>query len=153
MGAVKAPRGHNIYTEKGMITMRKAYKIILIPEENELHPYTVFIPDFNTYTEGDDIADAIYMARDSIGLMGITMQDDGESIPEPDTAEYTLEADSIVTYVDVDFAEYRRKHENKKVKKTLTISSWLNEAAEQAHINFSRTLEEALKDKLEIESR
>ena len=133
--------------------MRKAYKIVLIPEADEPHNYTVYIPDFDTYTEGDGIADAMYMARDAIGLMGITMQDSGDEIPEPDTVKYELEAGQIESYVDVDFAEYRRKHDNRKVKKNLTIPSWLAEQAEQAHINFSRTLEEALKEKLQIESR
>ena len=133
--------------------MRKAYKIILIPEENQPHDYTVFIPDFGTYTEGDSIADALYMARDAIGLMGITMQDDGEAIPEPGTAEYALEPGQTETYVDVDFKEYRKRHDNKKVKKTLSIPSWLNEAAESDGINFSRVLEEALRERLQMESR
>ena len=131
--------------------MRQAYKIILTPEENG--SYTVFVPDFDCGTQGKNLADAMYMARDVIGIMGITRQDMGKDIPEPDTAECAPEANDVVTYVDVDFGEYRRKHDNKKVKKTLTIPSWLNEQAEMAHINFSRTLEEALRNKLEMESR
>lgn len=131
--------------------MREAYKIVLTPEENE--SYTVFVPDFGSWTQGKNLADAMYMARDLIGIMGITLQDTGKNIPTPDTAECVAEANQIVTYVDVDFAEYRRKNDNKKVKKTLTIPSWLNEQAEMAHINFSRTLEEALRSKLEMESR
>ena len=130
--------------------MRKAYKIILTPEEKG---YTVFVPDFDTGTQGADLADAMYMARDVIGIMGITLQDMGKEIPEPDTAECIAEDGEIVTYVDVDFKEYRKRHDNKKVRKSLTIPSWLNEQAENAHINFSRTLEEALREKLEVESR
>lgn len=131
--------------------MREAYKIVLTPEEND--SYTVFVPDFDSGTQGKNLADAMYMARDLIGIMGITLQDMGKTIPTPGTAECIAEANEIVTYVDVDFAEYRRKNDNKKVKKTLTIPSWLNEQAEMAHINFSRTLEEALRSKLEMESR
>lgn len=130
--------------------MRKAYKIILTPEERG---YTVFIPDFESGTQGKDLADALYMARDAIGLMGITMQDMGKDIPEPGTVKYEAEAEEIETYVDVDFREYRKKQDNKKVKKTLSIPSWLNEAAENEHINFSRTLEEALINKLGLENR
>lgn len=130
--------------------MRKAYKIILTPEEQR---YTVFIPDFESGTQGKDLADALYMARDAIGLMGITMQDMGKAIPEPGTVKCEAEAEEIETYVDVDFREYRKKQDNKKVKKTLSIPSWLNEAAENEHINFSRTLEEALISKLGLESK
>lgn len=130
--------------------MRKAYKIILTPEERG---YTVFIPDFESGTQGKDLADALYMARDAIGFMGITMQDMGKAIPEPGTVKCEAEAEEIETYVDVDFREYRKKQDNKKVKKTLSIPSWLNEAAENEHINFSRTLEEALISKLGLESK
>ena len=130
--------------------MRKAYKIILTPEEQG---YTVFIPDFESGTQGKDLADALYMARDAIGFMGITMQDMGKAIPEPGTVKCEAEAEEIETYVDVDFREYRKKQDNKKVKKTLSIPSWLNEAAENEHINFSRTLEEALISKLGLESK
>ena len=133
--------------------MRTAYKIILIPEENQPHDYTVYVPDFDIYTEGDSIADALYMARDAIGMMGITMQDDKEEIPEPGTVEYTLEPGQTETYVDVDFKEYRKKHDNKKVRKNVMIPSWLNEAAESDGINFSRVLEEALRERLQMESR
>ncbi len=130
--------------------MRKAYKIVLFPADQG---FMVTVPDFGCNTEGKDIADALFMARDVIGLMGITLQDMGKDIPEPDSVEFTAEANDIVTYVDVDFAEYRKKAENKKVKKTLTIPSWLNEKAEAEHINFSRVLEEALINRLEVESR
>ena len=130
--------------------MRKAYKIILTPEEQG---YTVFIPDFESGTQGKDLADALYMARDAIGFMGITMQYMGKAIPEPGTVKCEAEAEEIETYVDVDFREYRKKQDNKKVKKTLSIPSWLNEAAENEHINFSRTLEEALISKLGLESK
>lgn len=130
--------------------MRKAYKIVLTPDDQG---YLVTVPDFNCNTEGKDIADALFMARDVIGAMGITLQDMGRDIPEPDTIDFTAGTKDIVTYVDVDFMEYRKKAENKKVKKTLTIPSWLNEKAEAEHINFSRVLEEALINRLEVESQ
>ena len=132
-----------------VVKMRKAYKIILTPDEQG---YLVTVPDFNCNTQGESIADALFMARDVIGAMGITLQDMGKYIPEPDSVIFNPESEDIVTYVDVDFAEYRKKAENKKVKKTLTIPSWLNEKAEAEHINFSRVLEEALINKLGIES-
>lgn len=130
--------------------MRKAYKIILTPDDQG---YLVTVPDFNCNTQGEDIADALFMARDVIGAMGITLQDMGQEIPAADSVEFTAKADDIVTYVDVDFTEYRKRAENKKVKKTLTIPSWLNEKAEAEHINFSRVLEEALINRLEVESQ
>lgn len=126
--------------------MRTAYKIILTKDPKG---YLVTVPDFDCNTQGEDIADAMFMARDVIGLMGITLEDMGKEIPEPDTASYELAAGDIELYVDVDFTEYRKRNDNKKVKKTLSIPSWLNEKAESEHINFSRVLEEALIERLE----
>lgn len=86
--------------------MRVAYKVILTPEENG--SYTVFVPDFNSGTQGKNLADAMYMARDLIGIMGITHQDMGKDIPVSGAAECSPKENEIVTYVDVDFAEYRQ---------------------------------------------
>lgn len=128
--------------------MRKAYKIILTKDTNV---YLVTVPDFNCNTQGKDIGDALFMARDVIGSMGISLEDMCKSIPEPDTVTFTAKADEIVTYVDVDFTEYRKKVDNKKIKKTLSIPSWLNEKAEAENINFSRVLEEGLRKVLNVE--
>lgn len=124
---------------------RLAYQVVLsrAPEGG----YTVFIPDFGSHTEGDDLADAIYMARDAISLLGITMEDDGEKIPAPGTHPAEKEHDDdIITYVDVDFDEYRRKEDQRMVKKNVTIPSYMNEAAKAKGINFSRVLQDALEE-------
>lgn len=49
------------------------------------------------------------MARDAIGLMGIDFMDDGKEVPEPGSKEVIADKDDIVTLVDVDFMEYRKK--------------------------------------------
>lgn len=128
--------------------MKNSYPILLIPEDKG---FTVYIPDFDINTQGEDLTDAIEMARDAIGLMGIDMEDDGKALPTPrklDTVKTTQ--GEIVTLVDVDFAEYRRKNEMRVVKKNCTLPSWLCYAAEKANINFSQALQEALKRELKI---
>lgn len=129
--------------------MKKVYPIILTQGEKFI---VVYVPDFDINTQGETIADAIEMARDAIGLMGIDMQDDGEELPMPSKlAEVKKEAETdIVTLVDVDFAEYRRKNDMRAVKKNCTIPSWLNFEAEKAGVNFSAVLQAALKSELNI---
>lgn len=128
--------------------MKQAYPVILTPDETG---FTAFIPDFNINTQGDDLCEAIEMARDAIGLMGIDMEDDKKVLPEPCKLEsIKREPCDIVTLVDVDFAEYRRKNERRTVKKNCTLPSWLCYEAEQANINFSQVLQEALKRELGI---
>lgn len=132
--------------------MKKAYPVILSQREKFI---VVYVPDFEINTQGTDIADAIEMARDAIGVVGIDMEDDGEPLPEP-TAVSAVKADSaadIVTLVDVDFGEYRRKNDMRAVKKNCTIPSWLNFEAEKAGVNFSAILTAALKSELKVQSR
>ena len=128
--------------------MKKVYPIIIKDTEGD---YYVRIPDFDIATQGTDIADAIYMARDAIGLVGIDMEDDDKELPKPYSKKEKIEEGDIYTLVDVDFSEYRRKHENRSIKKNCTIPSWLNEEAKNAGINFSKVLQEALIDKLKLD--
>lgn len=128
--------------------MKNTYPITLIPDE---FGYLVFIPDFNINTQGKDITEAIEMARDAIGIMGIDYEDDGKPIPAPsDIHQISVSGNEILTLVDVDFAEYRRKNDIKTVKKNCTLPSWLCYEAEKANINFSQVLQNALKHELKI---
>ncbi len=121
------------------------YPIIL---SKDADGYFVTIPDFDINTEGADLADAIFMARDAIGLIGIQYQDDNIPLPEPFSKECPLNDGDIKTLVDVDFEEYRKKHDNRMVKKNCTIPYYLNVEAEKRGINFSRLLQDALLEKI-----
>ena len=120
---------------------RKAYPIVISKESDGFY---VEIPDFDIATQGEDIADAMEMARDAIGLMGIEYLDCEKEIPEPNSVEIKADKDDIVTLVDVDFVEYRKKVDNKAVKKNCTIPYWLNVEAEKAGINYSKVLQDAI---------
>ena len=91
------------------------------------------------------------MARDAIGLAGLTLEEDlKKAIPDPNTKECKGEKGDIVTLVDIDFDEYKRQNDTTPIKKTLTIPSYLNDAALKAGLNFSQTLAEAIKNELHI---
>lgn len=124
-----------------MADRRIAYPIV-ISKEND--GYYVEIPDFDMATQGEDIADAMAMARDAIGIMGIDMEDDGKILPVPGSVKFEATEKDIVTLVDVDFVEYRRKVDNRAVKKNCTIPYWLSVAADKAGINYSRVLQDAI---------
>jgi hypothetical protein len=59
----------------------------------------------------------------------------------------------VLTYVDVDFAEYRKKVDTKTVRRNVALPSWLNYEAEHSGINVSRVLQEALIHTLHLEQR
>jgi len=128
--------------------MKATYPIVMTQGKEFI---VVYIPDFDINTQGKTEADAMAMARDAIGILGIDMQDDNEQLPIPTAlSAITAKKSDTVTLVDVDFAEYRRKNDMRAVKKNCTIPSWLSYEAEKAGINFSATLQTALKQELHI---
>lgn len=142
--------------------MKKVYPtFILNTNDGSEHPFLVCVPDMDILTEGDSLADAIEMARDAIGLAGISMEDKKEELPVPSDQKTAIKnvkremegidfSKGILTYVDVDFAEYRKKIDTKTVRRNVALPSWLNYEAERSGINVSRVLQEALMDVLNV---
>jgi len=100
-------------------------------------------------TEGKTLQEAFYMAQDAMGLF----LDDLSKFPNPTTdfSNIVLQKNQFINYVNIDIDEYRKKYNNKSVKKTLTIPCWLNSLAEKNNINFSQVLQESLKKELGID--
>ena len=96
--------------------MKHVYPIIITPPEQGEKDYLVYVPDFDINTEGTSLDDALFMARDAIGL------------------------------IDIDFAAYREKNENRCIRKNCTIPAWLDKKATAQGINFSAVLQKALID-------
>lgn len=130
--------------------MKLIYPVIIIPTGKD--DYYVKIPDMDIATQGNSIENSIDMARDAICLMAVDMQEDGKPFPTPsDIAKIKSdEQGAIVTLVDCDVAAYKRMLDKRAVRKNVTIPSWLNEAAEAQHINFSAALQSALMEQLNI---
>ena len=136
--------------------MKQVYPTFILElNDGSEHPFLVCVPDMDIMTEADSFADAIEMARDAIGLTGISMEDYGDELPKPSSQEMAVkkvreESDvvdfskGILTYVDVNFSEYRKKMDVKTVRRNVALPSWLNYEAERAGVNVSRILQEAL---------
>ncbi len=135
--------------------MKAVYPVIFTKTEDCI---LVEVPDLQILTEGKDLVDAIEMARDAIGLKGISLEDAGMEIPEASDLEsvdaskgtFADDGEGMVSAVDIDFMEYRRKVDNKTVRRNVTLPNWLNREAETAHINVSKVLQEALMVKLNV---
>lgn len=114
--------------------------------------YNVSFPDIeNCFTCGETLPEAIEMAQDVLPLMLCQMEDDKKPIPEAsDISKLSIKDNETATYIVADTMKYRKKYNNKAVKKTLTIPQWMNEAAINANINFSQVLQDALREKLSV---
>lgn len=121
------------------------YPAVFHPEESG---YSVRVPDLDgCFTQGETLDEAVEMTQEAIGLM----LEDVADIPTPSNpASVSVQADEFIVVIPFDRAAYLRRHDTRAVKKTLTIPSWLNAAAEEQHINFSSVLQTALKGQLHI---
>ena len=119
----------------------------------------VEVPDLEILTEGKDMKNAIEMARDAIELKCVSLEDDKKEIPLPseissldvNNGTFAEDGTTVISLVDIDSEEYRRKIDTKAVRKNVTIPSWLNYEAEHAGINISRVLQEALMEVLNVQ--
>lgn len=111
--------------------------------------YMAYVPDLEINTQGENLAEAIAMARDAIGVVGIDFEDDGKEFPAA-SLSVSHETEAFVSFVDVDLVAYRRSLEKRTVRRNVSLPSWLNAAADEAGLNVSAVLQAALKQQLGI---
>lgn len=117
--------------------------------------YTVRFPDLEScYTQGDSLQEAYEMASDVLCLTLYNLEEEGARIPlASEASSISTASGEFVSLVSCDTLEYRQYYDNKAVKKTLTIPSWLNTMSEREGINFSAVLQSALKSAMHISER
>ena len=128
--------------------MLSVYPACFYKEKNG--QYSVIFPDLDHLsTFGDDLQDAMEMAVDCLAGYIYDLKQSKSELPTPSdpadidiNAEYDEYESAFVNLVSVDF--------EKSVKKTLTIPAWLNDLAIKNNVNFSQTLQNALKAKLGV---
>jgi predicted RNase H-like HicB family nuclease len=125
--------------------LTRVYPVVLTPTPNG---YVVTVPDLDINTQGKDIAEAIYMARDAIGLWGICEEDDGRTIPEPSTSEPAHDKEELLSWIDIDFGKYRLMNDMSTVRMNITLPKFLKALGDEAGVNFSHELQERLKERL-----
>ena len=127
--------------------MKTAYPVVFT-KLNE-SGFKAYIPDFEANAQGETLVEAIEMARDAIGLCGIDKEDDGLPLPCP-SQSVACEQGQIVSMVDIDFSEYRKRHESRSVRRNVTLPAWLDAAASRENLNVSAILQNALKERLQV---
>ncbi len=130
--------------------MKYVYPAIFTPLPSG--EYDVRVTDLpGCITCGHDLAEAIEMAEDAISLWLCDAEDNQETIPTA-SENLAVKHPQFVNFIVADTDNYRKENDNRAIKKTLTIPNWLNSKAEKAGINFSQTLQVALKEQLGIKS-
>ncbi|MCQ2522560.1 MAG: type II toxin-antitoxin system HicB family antitoxin [Lachnospiraceae bacterium] len=114
--------------------------------------YWISFPDFpECMTQGEDMEDAYKMAVEAIGLCIDEKLKNNEELPKVSSpVDYLVEEGDFSCLIEFDLMQYRKTHNCKSVKKTLTIPEWLNEIAISQNINFSQVLQDALIQKMGV---
>ncbi len=140
---------------------------VLFYEEKE-GGYSVFVPDLqkalntSASTCGSTLEEAMSMAEDLIAGLILDEMEEGNKIPKSskieDVSFEELEkhldienwdyVSKFKTYIAVDISSFAEKWGKELIKKTVNIPKWINAKAESLKINFSKTLEEALLQKI-----
>lgn len=128
--------------------MKLVYPAIFY-EDKTTNTFTVVFPDLpGCITQGDTIEEALEMAQDAASGWILTSIEDGETVNPPSRNHDYYDEDAFVNFVPLDIDEYAKLNSDKSIKKTLTIPQWLNTLAEREDINFSKLLQQAIKQKL-----
>jgi len=131
---------------KGSVNMKYVYPAVFYKDENG---YSVLFSDFECATQGDNLQEAFENAAEAAAGWIMGCIDKGEPLPDASELNLIIPDDGgFVSLLYIDLDNLKLNFSDKPVKKTLTIPSWLNKAAERNNINFSATLKEALVNKL-----
>ncbi|MCL2357026.1 MAG: type II toxin-antitoxin system HicB family antitoxin [Defluviitaleaceae bacterium] len=126
--------------------MKYVYPAILYSDDGKTGVTVPDLPGCHTY--GDNVADALFMAKDAIEMWLWNAENENITIP-PASESLTVEVGETVNLVAADTDEYRKANDTRAVKKTLSIPSWLNHQAEKANAPFSQILQQGLKEYLQ----
>ena len=123
--------------------------------DDEAGDYTITFPDLpGCISQGEDMHEAMYMAKDSLVGFLYVMEEEGETIPVASSpVDIKIPEGAFLVYVEAWTDIIRDAEQNKTVKKTVTIPKWIDDEASKAGINFSQTLTFAIKQRLGVKQK
>ena len=133
--------------------MNLTYLAVLEPGEEG--SYSVYFPDLpGCFSYGDNLTNAQQMAEEAASLHVYGIEQEGEEIPTPSLNLSREDTEgNIVMPITIHPDIYRAKRDNERVKTNITLPAWLKRIAEENKVNYSRLLEVALIDYLNLPKR
>ena len=132
--------------------MQNNYTYAVILDYSEEGFINMLFPEFENLiscVETDE--DPVENAQECLALAIMDLEARGEPMPvRKQETDIVIAKDQKLVYVNVWLPYYRSKVKETYVKKTLTIPVWLDILARQNNINFSETLVNALKAKMNL---
>lgn len=126
------------------------YLAVLEPSTNG--SYSIYFPDLPGCTSfANNLEEAAHMAAEAASLHVYSMECDKEEIPIPSVNLPKEDTEgNVIIPITIHPDLFRIKKDNERIKTNITLPAWLKRIAEKQNVNYSRLLETALIDYLQI---
>lgn len=129
--------------------MKYVYPALFVKEDESI---IVTFPDLeDTFTDGATMQEAFENAEDVLNLMLWNREEEKDDIPMPSSPEQiTVPQEATLAMIKADTLAYRKLHDQKIIRRSITIPSWLDTLARERNINFSQLMQNAIRRKCGI---
>lgn len=125
--------------------MLKSYPAIFHQEGTG---YWVEFPEFGGGTQGDNLEEAMYHAREFLESSLALYIDEGEKLPTASDIRDLIATDGFVTMIQADPRPYIKN--TKAIRKNVTVPEWLTKLADREGLSYSEVLTTALEARLQV---
>ena len=124
--------------------MKYVYPALFVKEDESI---IVTFPDLeDTFTDGATMQEAFENAEDVLNLMLWNREEEKDDIPMPSSPEQiTVPQEATLAMIKADTLAYRKLHDQKIIRRSITIPSWLDTLARERNINFSQLMQNAIR--------
>lgn len=107
----------------------------------------VTFPDLeDTFTDGETMQEAFENAEDVLNLMLWNREEENAAIPPPSTQEkIPVPREAVPAMIKEDTLGYRKRHDQKTIRRSVTLRRWLDSIARERNINFSQLMQNAIR--------
>ncbi|HEM5678244.1 TPA: type II toxin-antitoxin system HicB family antitoxin, partial [Streptococcus suis] len=110
--------------------------------------YWVEFPEFSGGTQGDNLEEAMYNAREFLESSIALYIDEGMELPKVSDIKELSAPDGFVSMIQADPTPYIKN--NKAIRKNVTVPEWLTKLADREGLNYSEILTTALETRLQV---
>ena len=124
--------------------MKYVYPALFAKEDESI---LVTFPDLeDTFTDGATMQEAFDNAEDVLNLMLWNREEENADIPLPSSPEEIIVPQgTMLVMIKADTLAYRKLHDQKTIRRSITLPSWLDTIAREHNINFSQLMQNAIR--------
>ena len=124
--------------------MKYVYPALFVKEDESI---IVTFPDLeDTFTDGATMQEAFENAEDVLNLMLWNREEEKDDIPMPSSPEQiTVPQGATLAMIKADTLAYRKLHDQKTIRCSITLPSRLDTIAREHNINFSQLMQNAIR--------